>query len=437
MIALEKQTQFFSPASGIERSQFLFIASDYKPWPGGIGEYIDALARGLIALGDRARVLAVIHPEESQRLAFLESYEPWVMPLPVIYDSKPTNWLGRKCLSLLEIARCLSPNCRRVLKRSALFKASTASVARLHEILSEDRQSTIVFGNLEVGLYSFALYLLDSQRQYGIIAHGSEIGLLPNKKKNDFVKRKTILQNASWIAANSRDTKSLVESWGVHPDKIKIINPPISEEAMRESASLPHSDIESKDLRLVTISRLVRGKGIDIVLRALKLLSGAGIPFRYVIGGDGPERSYLEELVRDLGLEGRVQFKGMVAGIEKWQVLRDGDIFVMPSRFDSTILWRESFGIAFAEAAAFGLPAVGSTSGGILDAVIDGETGILVPEESAPALADALTYLFRNPDRRKAMGRAARERARRQFSPAVIASRFRNEISSACSRPTI
>ena len=86
--------------------------------------------------------------------------------------------------------------------------------------------------------------------------------------------------------------------------------------------------------------------------------------------------------------------------------------------------WQESFGIAFAEAAAFGVPAVGSKSGGIPDAVVDGETGILVPEESDVDLADALTLLYQKPEIRKQMGMAARERARRQFSPRVIAARF-------------
>ena len=100
----------------------------------------------------------------------------------------------------------------------------------------------------------------------------------------------------------------------------------------------------------------------------------------------------------------------------------------MPSRLDATIPWQEGFGIAFVEAAAFGVPAVGSRSGGIPDAVVDGETGILVPEESPLDLADALTFLYRKPDIRKEMGRAARERARRDFSPRAIAARFREEI---------
>jgi phosphatidylinositol alpha-1,6-mannosyltransferase len=238
-----------------------------------------------------------------------------------------------------------------------------------------------------------------------------------------------MLKGAGWIAANSRHTKSLLEAWRIPSGRVKIVHPPISEEAMRESAVLEPVVRKDDGLSLVTICRLVKGKGIDIVLRALKILAARGIPYRYVIGGEGPERGFLEALVDELGLGGRVHFKGSVVGEEKWRLLRNGDVFVMPSRLDSTISWQEGFGIAFVEAAAFGVPAVGSRSGGIPDAVVDGETGILVPEESPSELADALTFLYRNPEIRNEMGRAARERARREFSPRAVALRFREEIS--------
>jgi phosphatidylinositol alpha-1,6-mannosyltransferase len=246
---------------------------------------------------------------------------------------------------------------------------------------------------------------------------------------SEHVHGKTLLQGASWIAANSRHTESLLEAWQIPPEKIKILYPPVSEEAIRESAPFQSTSRTDDALSLVTICRLVRGKGVDLVLHALKILAARGIPYRYAIGGEGPERSFLETLVDELGLRDKVHFEGSVDGDKKWRLLRNADVYVMPSRFDPAIPWRESFGIAFAEAAVFGVPAVGSTCGGIPDAVVDGDTGILVPEESPEALADALTFFYRKPEIRKEMGRAARERAMRQFSPKVIAARFREEIT--------
>jgi hypothetical protein len=66
----------------ISMSRFLFIASDYKPKPGGIAAYLDSLARGLIALGDTVYILGLVSPED-KRIAFLERYEPWVSPFPM------------------------------------------------------------------------------------------------------------------------------------------------------------------------------------------------------------------------------------------------------------------------------------------------------------------------------------------------------------------
>ncbi len=391
--------------------------------------YIDSLVRGLMSLGDTVKVLAVVQPDEKEPIGLLETHEPWLIPFQLAHDHKPANWLGRKCVSFLEILRCLSPVCRRVLERASFFAPSTASIERLESLLLREQPTTIVFGYLDVKIYALALSLLERQRPYGIIAHDSEVYRLINNKKNDLVKKGMMLRRASWIAANSRHTKSLLEAWRIPFGRVKIVLPPISEEAMRESAVLEPIVRTDDGLSLVTVCRLVKGKGIDIVLRALKILAARGIPYRYVIGGEGPERRFLEALVDELGLGGGVHFQGSVVGEEKWRLLRNSDVFVMPSRLDSTIPWQEGFGIAFVEAAAFGVPAVGSRSGGIPDAVVDGETGILVPEESPLDLADALTLLYRKPEIRKEMGRAGRERARREFSPRAIAVRFREEIS--------
>ena len=426
------KTQFWPHGNAMETNHFLFIVSDWRGamiWPGGIAIYIDSLVRSLMNLGDTVKVLAILRPDENERIEFPEAHGPWVIPFQLAHDDKPANWLGRKCVSLLEILRCLSPTCGRFLERASFFRASTASIARLKELLSQEQPTTIVFGHLDVRLYALALSLLEWQRPYGIIAHDSEIYRFPNNKKNDLVKRGMMLKGASWIAANSCHTKSLLEAWRVPIGRVKIVHPPISEEAIRESAVLEPMSREGDGLSLVTVCRLVKGKGIDIVLRSLKILVTRGIPYRYVIGGEGPERRLLEALVDELELGGRVHFQGSVVGEEKWRLFRNCDVFVMPSRLDSTIPWQEGFGIAFVEAAAFGVPAVGSRSGGIPDAVVDGETGILVPEESPLDLADALTFLYRKPEVRKEMGRAARERAKREFSPRAIAVRFREEIS--------
>ncbi len=421
-----------------ETNRILFIASDWRGhmiWPGGIASYTNSLAQGLMSLGDSVKLLAVFRPHENLPIDFLGPYEPWAIPFQLILDDKPANFLGRKLVSLLDTLRCLSPACRHVLSRTSLFAASTETIARFEKVLSIEKPTAIVFVNFDPFVYPLALSLLDSRRPYGIIAHGCEIARLQKNKINDLVQRKTLLEGACWIAANSWHTRSvLLENWGIPPERVKILHPPISDEALRESAVLEPASRRDSAFSLVTICRLVKGKGIDIVLRALKILSARGIPYRYAIAGDGPERSFLETLAVELGLGDKIHFMGAVHGEGKWRLLQNADVFVMPSRFDPVLPWRESFGIAFVEAAAFGVPAIGTKGGGIPDAVIDGETGILIREESPQDLADALTLLYQQPEIRTKMGTTARERARAQFSPRAIASLFRDEAARAARR---
>ena len=409
------------------KDTFLIVAPDYKPNPGGRADYIDNLARGLIKCGNRTRVLAVVQPHQKERLAFLKQYEDWVIPFELVHDERPQNWVGSKFVSLLEILRCLSPRARRVLEKTSFFRPSAESIGRLQKVLAKENPSMIVFGHLDMRLYPYALYFLERRLPYGIIAHESEIYPFRNRR-NEFVRRGAMLRGAQWIAANSRHTKSLVEMWGLPASRIKIVHPPICEEATSARVDLKPARKTNDELNLVTICRLVKPKGIDTVIRAIKILDTKGVPCRYVIGGDGAERIFLEALIDELGLKTRVHFRGHVAEQEKWRLLQDSDVFVMPSRVDPKTQ-HEGFGIAFMEASAFGLPAVGSRGGGIPDAVLHGETGLLVPQDSPEELAEALAFLYRNPEERMQMGRIGRERARTQFSPAAIAAHFQEEIS--------
>ncbi len=408
-------------------SDVLFVASDYKPRPGGIAAYIDTLARGLIDLGKNVKVLAVVDPSEKERVAFLNSYEDWAIPFEVIHDERPKSWLGNKLVSLLEILRCLSPRTRRALEKTSIFRASADSIKRLEKVLAREQPTTVVFGHLDLNLYPFALALLERRVPYGIIAHDREV--LPfRNKKNDLIRRGMMLRGAQWIAANSRHTKSLVELWGIPFSRIKILHPPISEGAIAARVDSQHICKTRTELNIVSVCRLFPSKGIDTVIRALSLLDKRKLPFRYVIGGDGPEKRWLEALVDESGLRSKVSFMGYITEDHKWRLLRDSDVFVMPSRVDPETYYHEGFGIAFLEAAALGVPGIGSNLGGIPDAVIDGETGILIPHDSPQHLADALAFLYSNPEKRREMGRAGRERARRQFSATAIAAQFQEEI---------
>jgi phosphatidylinositol alpha-1,6-mannosyltransferase len=165
---------------------------------------------------------------------------------------------------------------------------------------------------------------------------------------------------------------------------------------------------------LVTVSRLAdRYKGHDVVLRALPAVLAAVPGARWVIAGDGPLRSELERLAGELGLAERVTFVGRLTDAERDRLLDRAAVFVMPSRLPFRGAGGEGFGIVYLEAALRGVPSVAGDIGGSVDAVVDGETGLLVDATSPEAVAAALIGLLDDEPRRRQMGLAAWRRARR------------------------
>ncbi len=410
---------------GSRARRYTFIATDYKPKPGGIAAYLDTLARGLIRLGADVHVLAVIPPDDRDRLRFLTGYEPWVTPFRVSYDRRPQNRIASGVVSVLEMMRCLqSPTLRRLVERTRVFDASVRSINQLQQMLNPEQSQMVVFGHLDLNLYPFALFLAERRIPYGIIAHDFEVRRYSGRL-NDTVRRGMMLRRAAWIVANSQHTRSLLNPWRLPSHKLIVVHPPVAEEAIRGGHL--HKTNAGGRYNLITICRLVRSKGIDIVLRALKILDAAGVPFEYVVVGDGGERQSLERMAHALGIEHSVRFMGSVCDEAKWPLLQRADVFVMPSRVDSRVQ-HEGFGIGFIEAAAFGVPGVGSTGGGIPEAVMHGKTGLLVPEDSPEQLASALMFLYTNPETRQAMAATGFARARSEFAPTAIATHFDHEV---------
>jgi len=157
---------------------------------------------------------------------------------------------------------------------------------------------------------------------------------------------------------------------------------------------------------LLTVGRLVPRKGVDTVLRALPPLLAEFPDLYYRVAGDGPGRPRLEQLARALGVAHAVEFLGRVPEEDLPSVYRSAHIFVMPAREEPKAASMEGFGIVYLEASASGLPVVVGRSGGAVEAVRDGETGLLVPPDDPGALSEALLRLLRDPDLRCRMGQA-------------------------------
>jgi phosphatidylinositol alpha-1,6-mannosyltransferase len=171
---------------------------------------------------------------------------------------------------------------------------------------------------------------------------------------------------------------------------------------------VPASQPKASDPILLTVGRLVSRKGTDLVLQALPYLRNQFPRLRYEIIGDGPDRERLQALVQSLDMEDMVQFLGRVSDSEMLAAYQRSHIFVMPAREEKENASMEGFGIVYLEASACGLPVVAGRSGGVAEAVRDGETGYLVEPDNPVALAEMLSRLLIDEDLRRRLGQNGR-----------------------------
>jgi phosphatidylinositol alpha-1,6-mannosyltransferase len=229
-----------------------------------------------------------------------------------------------------------------------------------------------------------------------------------------------ILWNADRVITNSAYvTREFVE-FGILPEKIVEVLPAVDPEIFRP-APVPQHLAERYDLLgkkvIMTVSRVVKRKGHELVVRALPQLHAVIPEIIYLIVGRGPEEERLSALAERLGVAKQVRFVGYVADAELPDYYNCCDLFVMPNREDPESTDSiEGFGIVFIEANACAKPVIGGRSGGVVDgAVIDGETGFLVNPDSVDELVEKTLRLLRDPVLAAGLAVSGRVRVERFF----------------------
>ena len=159
---------------------------------------------------------------------------------------------------------------------------------------------------------------------------------------------------------------------------------------------------------IISVGRLVHRKGQDKLISALPAIRAAVSNVHLVLVGVGPHQKFLENLVAKLNVADCVTFIGRINYSELPKYICVGDIFAMPSRSRFFGLEVEGLGIVYLEASACGLPVVGGKSGGAPDAVLVGETGVVVDGTNASEIAEACIELLNNPELCALMGATGR-----------------------------
>lgn len=264
--------------------------------------------------------------------------------------------------------------------------------------------------------FAAGLGRLSGGAPYVCWVHGEELATFRSSRELTMLSR-SVLRNAAALLANSRNTLALLEREGHAPERIHVVHPGVDPGRFRpdlDSTELRRRHAPRGEILLLSVGRLQKRKGHDMAIKALARVADGPLPPRYLIVGDGEERSRLAATAEALGVASRVDFVGEVDSALLPLYYAASDIFIMPNRSVSGDI--EGFGIVFLEAAAAGRPTIGGRSGGVAEAIADGQTGILVNGEEAGDVARAIVSLSTNKELRGEMGDAGRRRVLHEFT---------------------
>ena len=238
------------------------------------------------------------------------------------------------------------------------------------------------------------------------LIHGKEI----NHEKGTSLNKRVlqVLNNVETIVANSEYTKNLAISLGIKQDKIIVINPGVDpvEELDKKTLDKVENLLKHKSPRIITVSRFDKRKNHEKVIMALRNLKQIYPSIIYICVGYGDEEENIKKLVAELGLQPQVMFFKDISNELKNALVAKSDIFVMPS-----VVYKKSvegFGIAYVEAAQYGLPSLGGKDGGAADAIEHEKTGLICDGNKLDEVYSSINLMLQN-NKFHEFGKAAKE----------------------------
>lgn len=253
-------------------------------------------------------------------------------------------------------------------------------------------------------------------------AHAGDVFTIKDSALKFFVS--IAMRRAERITANSQYTWTILTSIDAHISKKTLIIPMGVDTARFK----PNNFIDLKkehdaEFIILSIGRLVKKKGIDNLIKAMALITEIFPSAVLLIGGSGPERQYLEELVRELKLENNVRFLGFIPSTDLSKFFPSADIFVLPS-IETKKGDTEGLGVVLLEAMACKTAVIGSNIGGITDIIIDGVNGSLSNPGDPEDLAEKIIKLLRDEDLREQFSTEGKRTVDENFSWDVVIEKF-------------
>ena len=239
-----------------------------------------------------------------------------------------------------------------------------------------------------------SLELIKTDKKKYCLIHGKEI----NHPQGSSLNKRAIkvLNNVEKVIANSEYTKSLAINNGVNRELVKVINPGINsaKELDKNSLEKVESLFKIKTPRLITVSRFDKRKNHEKVIMALRNLKQIYPDIVYICIGYGDEEKNIKSLVEELNLNTQVMFFKDISDNLKNALVAKSDIFIMPSVIHKTSV--EGFGIAYVEAAQYGIPSIGGKDGGASDAIDHNKTGMICDGNNLDEIYASLNSMIEN-----------------------------------------
>jgi len=264
-----------------------------------------------------------------------------------------------------------------------------------------------------------SLELIKTNKKKICLIHSKEI----NHKKGSRLNQKVlnVLNNVDHVIANSNFTKKLAVDLGVEEKKILVINPGVDpiKEIPKNDLKKAEEILKGKKHRLITVSRFEKRKNHEKVIMAIRNLKEIYPDIVYTCIGTGDDEESLKKLVIELKLEDQINFLKDVPSDFKNALVAKSHIFIMPSIIHKKSV--EGFGIAFVEAAQYGLPSIGGKDGGASDAIIHEKTGLICDGNNLDEIYSSIDDLFKN-NKYLEYGKAAKENSQNFLWEKIIES---------------
>ncbi len=263
------------------------------------------------------------------------------------------------------------------------------------------------------------------------LAHGIDFQI-----ENYFSLKYFYLKNTDFFILSNIWLKKLFQKiYDINDKKIDIINRGMfledyfiekSKETLRIENNIPIDKF-----LLLSVGRQNKRKNYQLVIRAIRKIKDIRLNFNglYYLIGEGDYTSNLKHLVIELDLSEDIKFLGILENKKRNEFYKMSDIFLMPSLTEKNDV--EGFGIVFLEANYYKVPVIGSTSGGIVEAIKDGENGILVNPRNLDDIVNKILYLYDNKDQRIKMGEIGHQRVIKDYDWTNIGKKYEKTFKKA------